>query len=73
MSKNFEVDISDVQIQDILAITDMPEYESFDRYLNMVLEKHRDKLEKDDDDKIRGECERLRRLLRLRKDLVVLK
>ena len=71
--KNFEVDISDVQIQDILAITDMPEYQSFDRYLNMVLEKHRDKLEKDDDDKIRGECVRLRRLLRLRQDLVDLK
>lgn len=65
---NFEVKLDSKDAQAINILMGMKEYQSYVRYLGKVLDKNRDKLEEKDDDLIRGECKRLRKLLRLSHD-----
>jgi len=51
------------------ALVMRQEWEDFKDFLNLLLQKGRDKLEQEDCEEIRGDCKRLRKLLRLEHDL----
>jgi len=69
MFSNLEVKLDSKDQQALRELITLPEYVAFERYLGLLLEKHRTKLEKENDDLIRGECRRIRRILELRQHL----
>jgi len=68
-NKGFEIDLTESEIREIRELIDTQMYVAFESYLMKVLEKNRETLEQKNDDLLRGECRRIRKILRLRTEL----
>ena len=67
---NLETEVSQMGYERLLETTDTEGWTAFADLLKAYVEIRRDKLEKRDDPEVRGELKMLRKLLRLRDDLL---
>lgn len=58
-------------IAKLISITDDNNYEAFEKLLHLQREHLRNKLEKENDDEIRGQCKLLEKLLNLKASIVL--
>jgi len=78
MNLTLEVNLTDNEIEQIKAITDMPEYEGYIKYLSKLLGSERAKCSKvgiseRDADVHRGQARRLEKLIGVREKLIKIK